>query len=359
METLWIHKWPGLKRFCGFLTLFFVLVNLIGCVGPYVYTVRKSTSGPLLRNDFAIMDDGYVLPLVISEPDQEPEAVILALHGFNDYSNAFSDLGKYLASRNILLIAYDQRGFGRTEGRGYWHGADRLRNDLLTMVDLIGQRYTNIPLYVLGESMGGAVILVSLDSDELETAVSGVVLVAPAVWAKNTMPWYQRTGMWFFAHVMPWFSLTAKGLQIIPSDNIEMLRALSRDSLVLRDTRADTVYGLSNLMDKALSSSSMLNVPALILYGKHDQIIPKEPTCVMIEDFPSDEPRRWKFILYDDGYHMLTRDLQAINVYRDIEVWILDSRKNGGQRNYGAKKEDIDFVCDSIPKDSLEKLSAK
>ena len=57
-------------------------------------------------------DDGATLPLKSWLPDGKPKAVILALHGFNDYSNAFKDSGEEWAKHGIATFAYDQRGFG-------------------------------------------------------------------------------------------------------------------------------------------------------------------------------------------------------------------------------------------------------
>ena len=66
--------------------------------------------------------DGQVLPLRKWLPDGAVKAVILALHGFNDYSNAFEGPGEVWAHRGIATYAYDQRGFGGAPGRGLWPG---------------------------------------------------------------------------------------------------------------------------------------------------------------------------------------------------------------------------------------------
>ncbi len=100
-----------------------IFVQLTGCVGPYVYTNHVTAAVPSFTRNFAVMTDGYRLPLLtIPDNGREPSAIVLALHGFNDYNNAFLDFGTYLGGKNITVVAYDQRGFGRTKGRGYWHG---------------------------------------------------------------------------------------------------------------------------------------------------------------------------------------------------------------------------------------------
>jgi pimeloyl-ACP methyl ester carboxylesterase len=69
--------------------------------------------------------DGQVLPLRKWLPDGGAKAVILALHGFNDYSNAFEGPGEAWAKRGIATYAYDQRGFGAAPERGFGRAGRR------------------------------------------------------------------------------------------------------------------------------------------------------------------------------------------------------------------------------------------
>ncbi len=277
------------------------------------------------------MEDGYLLPLSHWEADGNARAVLLSLHGLNDYSFAFDNLGQYLASHGITVIAYDQRGFGKTDGAGLWHGSERLSADLVTMTALLRERYAGVPLYLLGESMGGAVVLTSLASAPLD--IDGTVLVAPAVWTRNTMPFYQRYGLWIAAHTLPDKLLTGDGLDLEPSDNIDMLRALGSDDLVIKATRVDVLYGISNLMDNAMLASNEVAGNILLLYGKHDDIIPAPPTCELVEKLSYNGTTQLSAIVYEHGYHMLTRDLQAEVVLEDIASWIAEQETPGNPGN--------------------------
>src|SRR5271156_6091684 len=73
-----------------------------------------------------IADDGVPLPLRKWLPRDSVKAVILALHGFGDYSNAFTMPAPVWAERGIATYAFDQRGFGGAPGRGLWAGEGRL-----------------------------------------------------------------------------------------------------------------------------------------------------------------------------------------------------------------------------------------
>lgn len=295
---------------------------LVACAKPTVQQTGPANQPARLEASQAVMSDGFILPLSSWVPETgSPRAVLLALHGFNDYRGAFNELGSRLAQDGILTYAYDQRGFGATEGRGVWPGVNPLVNDARAMLTLLRERHPETPVYLLGSSMGGAVAINAVTRDASPLA-DGTILVAPAVWARQTMPWYQRVALSIGSRLAPSRKVTGKGVGKRPSDNIEMLRALGRDPMMIRETRIDAVEGLSDLMDAALAAVPALNHKSLILYGEQDQIIPHRPTCRMLETLPSGPSADWRFVLYPNGYHMLTRDLQRAVVHADISAWI-------------------------------------
>ncbi len=272
------------------------------------------------------MPDGYQLPISIHPPDGTLRAIVLALHGFNDYRNAFHGPAALLARHGILTVAYDQRGFGATAQRGLWAGARRMRQDARVMTRLLCARYPGVPLYLLGESMGGAVVI-ELLQQPLPDCVAGAILAAPAVWGWQTMPWWQTLALRIAVHVAPAATLTGQGLHIRASDNLEMLRALGRDPLVIKATRIDTLYGLTNLMDAAFRDGSHLPVPVLLLYGAHDEIIPAAAMCRFRKRFFAAGRDDHSMMLYPHGYHMLLRDLDAGVVLQDVVAWIHDRHR--------------------------------
>ncbi len=257
-------------------------------------------------------------------PSGTPKAVIVAVHGMSDYSNAFDMPGMAWAAQGITTIAYDQRGFGKNASPGIWAGADTMRADLSDAVDAARGRYPGVPVFALGESMGGAVVLTALASQN-PPAVDGAILVAPAVWSRADMPITYRAALYLAAHLIPGVILSnsaaSKVVTIIPSDNVEMLRALGRDPLFQKRTRTDTLYGLVNLMDEARTAPARLAnpPPILMVYGANDQVIPAKPTQSVIAELGNRATVR----RYDKGYHMLLRDLQRAIVHQDVADWVL------------------------------------
>ncbi|MEX2615669.1 MAG: lysophospholipase [Alphaproteobacteria bacterium] len=300
-----------------------ICMMALGACAPRIAPMGAAPQAPTLAEDHIQTADGIRLPLRYwPAKDSAPRAVILALHGFNDYSKSFENPAAAWNEAGISVYAYDQRGFGDAPHRGMWGGIEAMTGDLIVTSRLLRRRHPGTPLYLLGESMGGAVILAAYaDGGGGRPEADGVVLSAPAVWSRNHMPVYQRAALWLGAHTTPWLTLSGRGLKIKPSDNIEMLRALGRDPRVIKATRIDALWGLTDLMDRALAAAPALDTRALILYGKTEDLIPDAAQRDLLAVLP--DTGLWRHTEYATGYHMLLRDLNAAVVLRDITDWAL------------------------------------
>ena len=279
---------------------------------------------PQLEQDRIIARDGAVLPLRSWLPDGTPGAIVLALHGFNDYSNAFATTGQAFAASGIAVFAYDQRGFGAAPQRGRWAGTERMVDDTVTATRLLREHYPGVPVYLLGESMGGAVaILASIRAGRGDGAADGVILLAPAVWGRTTMNVFERAGLWF-ADLFPQVRLSPDliPVRILASDNLPMLRDLGHDPLVVKETRADTLNGLVDLMGEALAAAPAFRSRALILYGEQDAIVPRRAMASFVAALPQADAARQRVAIYPQGYHLLSRDLEGPMVVSDMAAWI-------------------------------------
>jgi Serine aminopeptidase, S33 len=66
-----------------------------------------------------------------------------------------------------------------------------------------------------------------------------------------------------------------------------------------------------------------MHVPLLVMYGAHDEIIPKPPMRRFVQRLPHDPRDRRTFAYYRHGYHMLLRDREGPMVWADVAEWIL------------------------------------
>ena len=265
-----------------------------------------------------VAPDGARLALRAWPAEGPPRAVVLALHGLNDYGNAFALPAAVWSARGIATYAYDQRGFGASPGTGLWAGGARLARDARMAVALVAARHPGLPVFLLGDSMGGAVAV--LAALEAPPALAGLVLVAPAVWGQDSMPWSYRAALWLVAHVAPWARFSGRGLDIRPSDNQAMLRALAADPLIIRETRADALLGLLRLMDAAFAAAGRVRLPTLVAYGGRDAIVPAAPVARFAQALAG--PVTVAF--YPRGHHMLLRDLAGAVPAADIAAFVLN-----------------------------------
>ncbi len=292
---------------------------VLGACAPRLQTLGPAAQTgfiePRLEQDAFVTRDGLRLGLDRWEAD-EPRAILIALHGMNDYANAFALPGPWWAERGLTTYAYDQRGHGRSPQRGIWPGSDLLIQDLADFVAAARRRHPDTPIYVLGHSMGGAVAIAAVA--EGRVSIDGTILVAPAVWGWATLQFPLDVMLWITAHTVPGLTVTGEGLGRWPTDNMEVLRAMSRDELMLRDTRIDVIYGVVSLMDRAYGQVEHMPAPVLLLYGVHDQIIPPRPVEEVIAAMC---PAR-RVAIYPNGYHLLLRDMAAETVWRDVLTFV-------------------------------------
>ena len=280
-------------------------------------------AGPRLEPNALVSFDGARLPMTswIAEGG-EPWAVIVGLHGMNDYAEAFTLAGPAWAKAGVTTYAYDQRGFGRSDERGVWGGEGLMVEDLRTACTLARARHPHAVLAVVGESMGGAVAIAAFASGRPPDA-DRVVLLSPAVWGWGEQPLPNAVALWLGAHIAPACALeppSALTRQIRATDNIEILRKMSRDKNLIFSTRIDAIYGLVGLMQDAQDRIGQLKAPTLYLYGAHDQIIP--PRAARHAAAKLGANGRTAF--YAEGWHILNRDLQRRRVLDDTLSFIRD-----------------------------------
>jgi len=282
-----------------------------------------SFAGPRLEEQDFVSFDGTRLALQHWDPPgEEPWAVVIGLHGMDDYSNTFHLAADYWAAKGIATWAYDQRGYGRSPNRGVWPGRKLMDEDLRTFAALIRERYPHAIVTVAGVSMGGAVAVDSFASERPPTA-DRLVLLSPAVWGWSSQPLPYRVALWAMAHTAPGLMLNPPEFvtrKIRASDNTPELIRMGRDPNMLWGARTDAVYGLVGLMQHGWAETGRLRLPTLYAYGAKDQIIPREAALHAAAALPASGRTAY----YADGYHLLLIDLENPKVWDDVAAFIHD-----------------------------------
>lgn len=294
---------------------------LAGCTARFALPGPEIMAPEMGERAF-VMPDGARLPYREWLPIGQPRAAILALHGFNDSSDAWELPAPLFAAAGYALIAPDQRGFGAASGRGLWPGTHALVEDARHMALLVRRRFTSLPLVLMGESMGGAALLVLAGSPRAPVAEAWV-FIAPAIWGWSKLTWFERAALWVAAELVPGWRPSGASLGIRASDNEAALIRLSQDPLTIHATRMDTLRGLVHLMSEALGAAGRFRARGMFLYGEHDEVVPKRAMAAAWRALPVPET----LAFYPHGYHLLLRDHDRQTVINDILFWLREPGK--------------------------------
>ncbi len=315
------------------------------CLPIVCFTLLTACSAPAPQATIPVVPDKIVqafappaTPIVFKLPsgqalaarvwaNTQPRHIVLGVHGFNDYSKAFEPLAHHLVTElQATVYAYDQRGFGANPQPGIWPGSNALLADLRDIATQLRARHPGLPLTVVGESMGGAVVLVAA-SEAPGLAADQLVLKAPAVWGANSMPWYQRLSLSTLNRFAPDMSFTGRGLPslgIRPTDDIDVSRDFSRDPLFIKTTRVSSLAGVTELMGRAQTQTALPPQRSLVLYGLRDRIIPPQPVCDWLTHLNTavPQPGNTDVVVYPEGWHLLTRQLRTGEPLQDMAHWL-------------------------------------
>lgn len=265
--------------------------------------------------------DGTKLGLQIFGND-DAKAIILAIHGMNDYSEAFYLFGPYMAKNGYKTIAIDLRGFGRSPNFGDWAGLKTYVTDIQALIYAARTQYAGKEIILIGESMGGSLIMASYYL-KMKLDVDKIILSAPGVWGWSNMSIFHRLGLWIGDKFIGQKKLAPPQIitkKIYASDNMPTLVKSWNDPLMSRETKPSTAKGLVDAMEAAYKIAHKIghDTPTLILLGNNDQIVPRHATLKMQKRLNN----AVKVIEYPEGYHLLLRDLKREETFEDIIKFI-------------------------------------
>src|ERR1700733_2773518 len=218
--------------------------------------------GARMRSGRYSASDGADIPYRLWRA-REPRAAVLLLHGAFDYSAAFDEIGPKLARRGFTPFAIDQRGFGATASRGHWVSADRMAADAVEIAGFLMNRMPEpLPLFMLGESMGGAVAIQAASGHAIPH-LHGLVLASPGALASA-----------FRQRLLGWLTAAARALagdaelvferisgwDLTPAAAIRLIG----DPLVMRRVRPDLLSGMADLAFTSLQQAKKVSQPALV-----------------------------------------------------------------------------------------------
>ena len=246
-----------------------------------------------------------------------PRAVLVNLHGLGDHSGLYAALVEALPQRGIAVHAYDHRGHGRSDGqRAFIRSWSEYLDDLGAFLDVIAAEEPGVPVFLLGNSLGG---LIALDfAISRRSPLRGVAAASPPLGAVGVPPLLMALGR-VLSRAWPRFSLEVgmdlTGLARDPA----IAAALVADPLFHRRGTARLSTEVTAAIDRVQRNAGRLELPVLLLHGGADRMVPPGGTR---EFFARLTAADRTFREYPHAFHALFADLDADVVIRDLAGWI-------------------------------------
>ena len=131
--------------------------------------------------------DGCQLYYKSWEPEETLKAKLIIVHGAGEHIDRYENLVNALPESGYVVVGYDQRGHGRSEGqRGHINSWDEYRGDLEVFIDEVNQMYPEIPVFVLGHSLGSLIVLDYIIHQT--EGIKGAIISGTALAPKDAAP---------------------------------------------------------------------------------------------------------------------------------------------------------------------------
>ncbi|XP_074196575.1 monoglyceride lipase isoform X4 [Rhinolophus sinicus] len=235
--------------------------------------------------------DGQYLFCRYWKPEGTPKALVFVSHGAGEHCGRYDELAQMLVGLELLVFAHDHVGHGQSEGeRMVVSDFHVFIRDVLQHVDTMQKDYPELPVFLLGHSMGGAITI--LTAAEKPGYFSGMILISPLVLANPESATTFKVDLYNTDPL-----ICRAGLKVC--FGIQLLNAVSR-------------------VERALSK---LTVPFLLLQGSADRLCDSKGAYLLMESAKSQDKT---LKIYEGAYHVLHKELPEVtnSVFHEINMWI-------------------------------------
>ncbi|WP_144555009.1 alpha/beta hydrolase [Bacillus sp. X1(2014)] len=214
---------------------------------------------------------GTELFFQVIEPLTAPKAAVILVHGHGDHSGGLQNLSTSLVNNKYMVYALDLRGHGKSAGkRGFIRSWDDFRGDLHEFRKLVSLDQPDLPLYIVGHSIGGLITLdYALDHSE---GISGIIAISPAV-SYEVKP-FEQLGITLMGKVKPDYRINkSRNIFLLKKNSAKHAKYYSdrlRHNIVTPGLGSALVQAISRLENQAQS----IKLPLLLQYGLDDKITP-------------------------------------------------------------------------------------
>ncbi len=290
------------------------------------------------------LPDGDRLLAVCHLPQKQPRGCLIAVHGLNGCMDAPHILWLTPAAlaEGLVLLRVNMRGAGPARAlarKTYNAGAGA---DLTHFIDWAKGRFKELPVYMLGHSLGGTAALnMVLDHPGLTGRLAGLVTVGAPIDMTATAWRFQRPRNRLYVRYM----LAGMKQLVATTPHIEQryVDAAMRASNIfafddqvtapLAGHRDATSYYAATSVHQRMSR---LNIPALIIQSTNDPWVPDEPCLAQPcgKGLPA-------IVVTKDGGHVGFHDHDGSWYIRATLAWI-NAQLGTPQTSHGGNNQTVD-----------------
>jgi alpha-beta hydrolase superfamily lysophospholipase len=293
---------------------------------PLSIPVPRGGAAPVYKRLEVIARDG--VKLVVHEwAPPKPDArkpVALFLHGIGMHGEPYGSIAAGFTAQGIPFIVPDLRGHGRSEGpRGELAPPAVFRSDVGVLIDWIHRRYTEAPIVLLGDSMGG--VLATDYAWRGEQRLAGLGLLVPAFGLSKSQ-WERPAG--------DLTSLLTKGGVVLgsekkmrPSTQSEgFLKARLADRLALQEVSLSYLMTIGELQAEWSRAAAAIKLPLFVCIAGEDRIVDSDRAKRFFNRAAT--PAEDKTLLkLDRSYHTVCWDPATPELITALTRWILNHVK--------------------------------
>lgn len=248
-------------------------------------------------------------------PDKVRGTLVMT-HGLAEHSECYNHVAKELADDGWLVIGWDLRGHGRSEGkRGFVEHIKKFGEDLGCLIETVVEDRERLVLF--GHSMGGLVTVRHLQMNQ--PPVKAVVLSSPALGLSVQVPKLKVS----LAHI------AIKWVPTLTMHNEIRYEDLTRDEEMLKSHYADTLrhdkispglfLSMVESFDLAHKHAYEIKVPVLMQLSGEDRLVSTEASRDFFEKLPS---KNKELHIYPDSLHEIFNDRERDKVIADLKKFI-------------------------------------
>ena len=255
---------------------------------------------------------------------QKANGTIIITHGLSEHSECYQRFANGLKPLNINIYGWDLRGHGRSEGkRGVVYDFFDLCEDLKIFIKYVQDRQTNMPIFLLGHSMGGLVcnkMLLSLNESEFKAMnLDGLILSSPLCGLSICVPKLLLTAGKFCDKWFPDIAFRRYDI---------CYNKLSRDRDVINEYKHDHLrhdkisprlfFSLKKECQYVLDHASKITLPIIVMQGSQDTVVSVDATKAYFEKITSSDKT---LKIYEGYHHEIFNDIGREKVYSDLISW--------------------------------------